>query len=135
MTTNPYAPYPAHTAAYIEPRYGWSLHLDMEHCDSAALDDSAIIRGWVGDLVKRIGMIPFGEPTIQHFGHADPVTAGYTLVQLIETSSIVAHFSPFLLTLHLDLFSCREFDPATVIELTEEMFGGDSGHATLLPRG
>lgn len=41
-------------------------------------------------LVKDIDMVPYGGPQVVHFGSGNK--AGYTLVQLIETSNITAHF-------------------------------------------
>lgn len=126
-------------------RYGWSLVLDIENCDALAIDSARAIRSWlrgygvdeVGGLVERLGMVPHGEPYIETFAHDNPVTAGYTAVQLIETSSITAHFSPHLRTAHIDVFSCRWFKPTVALDWTLEVFGTESSHgrATFLPRG
>ena len=42
-------------------------------------------------LVQAIGMRPYGEPVIEHFATHSHDAAGFTLVQLIETSNICAH--------------------------------------------
>jgi S-adenosylmethionine/arginine decarboxylase-like enzyme len=129
----------------VQPRYGYHLVLDIEDCDPRKIDDARAIRSWlrgcgvdeVGGLVEHIGMVAHGDPIIESFAHDNPVTAGYTAVQLIETSSITAHFSPHLRTAHIDVFSCRAFDPVAVIDFTVKVFGtADShGRATFLPRG
>ena len=117
------------------PRYGWMLTLDMHECDPLLIEDGTVLRTWVRDLVTKIGMTAFGVPIVRHFGHGDPVTSGYTVIQLIETSSITAHFSPHLRTAHIDVFSCKLFDPITVIAHTEQRLGGHGGFASFTPRG
>ena len=57
-------------------------------------------------------MVPYGEPQIVLFGEGDK--RGYTLVQLIETSNIIAHFVEAHNDIHLDTFSCKKFNPKTV---------------------
>lgn len=125
-------------------RYGYHLVLDIEECDPGLIDNPHVIRAWLRGaangapgLVQRIDMVPHGEPHIETFAHDDPVTAGYTAVQLIQTSSITAHFSPYLRTAHVDVLSCRWFPPAVALACTLEFFGTprSRGHATFLPRG
>lgn len=125
--------YSPHTAA--EPTYGWHLVLDLHNCDPSLINNSEALRYWVTDLVKGIDMVPHGDPVIDYIRRPDPVTSGFTVVQLIETSSITAHLSPHLRTAHVDVFSCRVFDPAAVVRHTEKRFGGSGGHLAFLPRG
>lgn len=128
------AGYDPHCMVTEEPRYGWHLVLDLHGC-SRDLENGAILREWVTNLVQHIGMKAYGPPVVDHFGHGDPVTSGYTVVQLIETSSITAHLSPHLGTAHIDVFSCRWFDPVAAIEFCESRLGGGPGRASFLPRG
>ena len=65
-------------------------------------------------------MVPFGEPQIQHFGSGNK--AGYTLVQLIETSNITAHFVEETDDLYLDVFSCKHFEPQDVAGMVSLYF-------------
>ena len=71
--------------------------------------------------VNDIDMKAYGEPMIIHFGTEDK--QGYTLVQLIETSNIAAHFVEETSTAYFDVFSCKPFDPLVVIRLVKEYFG------------
>jgi hypothetical protein len=64
------------------------------------------------DLVRRIDMVPYGEPQVVKFGSGNK--EGYTLVQLIETSNITAHFVEETNDMYLDVFSCKPFQPADV---------------------
>jgi len=71
-------------------------------------------------LVRDIDMVAYGEPQLQHFGSGNK--AGYTLVQLIETSNICAHFVEETDDIYLDVFSCKTFDPKIVEKLVHEYF-------------
>ena len=73
-------------------------------------------------FVHDIDMKAFGEPTIEHFATHDPNKAGFSMVQLIETSNICAHFVNELNEVYLDVFSCKSFDPEIVVNLVKQFF-------------
>ena len=100
--------------------WGYHLMLDCAGCDPYAIKDYDTIYKFTKQLVKDIDMIAYGEPQIVKFGSGDK--AGYTLVQLIETSNICAHFVDENDTIYLDVFSCKQFDPNTVQKLVREYF-------------
>jgi S-adenosylmethionine decarboxylase len=104
--------------------FGMELVLDIDACDLGALTDHDGLVQFAGDLVELLKMRAYGDPIIEHFGHDDPRTSGFTLVQLIETSSIVGHFSDELRRAHLNIFSCRAFDPDEAAQFCAERFGG-----------
>lgn len=104
------------------PSWGKHLVVDASGCTEAINDKDTIIK-FTKQLVKDIDMVAFGEPQVEWFADHDPNKAGYTLVQLIETSAIVIHFVPQTWTLHCDVFSCKDFDSETVIGLLREYFG------------
>jgi len=76
----------------------------------------------------------YGEPIIPHFGHEDPITAGYSMVQLIETSSITGHFSEHKRTAYINIFSCAWFDAEKVTQFTQEYFDAHRADAHLIKR-
>lgn len=78
-------------------------------------------------------MVPYGKPQIVHFGTGNK--AGYTLVQLIETSNIVAHFVEEYNDLYLDVFSCKEFNPDTVESIVRDYFRPGAVSCQVLERG
>lgn len=84
------------------------------------------------ELVKKIDMVAYGNPFLQHFGTGDK--AGFTLVQLIETSNITAHFVDETNDIYLDVFSCKEYDPSIVIEVAKKYFSPKNVHLTILER-
>ncbi len=83
-------------------------------------------------LVKGIDMKAYGEPQIVRFGEGDKW--GYTLVQLIETSNIMAHFVEETNDIYLDVFSCKDFAPETVEKIVQEYFKPESIDTTVLVR-
>jgi S-adenosylmethionine/arginine decarboxylase-like enzyme len=104
----------------------WGYHtiLDASGCDPESITSYDNIYNFVKDLVKEIDMVAYGEPQIVNFGSGNK--AGYTLVQLIETSNICAHFVPDDLKggngMYLDVFSCKPYDPETVVKVAQKWF-------------
>jgi S-adenosylmethionine/arginine decarboxylase-like enzyme len=104
------------------PSWGKHLVVDASGCTEAINDKDTIVK-FTKQLVQDIDMVAFGEPQVEWFADHDPNKAGYTLVQLIETSAIVIHFVPQTWSLHADIFSCKDFESETVIGLLREYFG------------
>jgi len=104
------------------PKKMWGYHLtvDAGNCDPEALRSKATIAKFIKELVPKIGMVPYGKPQIIKFGTGH--TQGYTLVQLIETSDITAHFSEGSNEIYLDVFSCKTFDPKDAIAVFNKYF-------------
>ena len=101
--------------------WGYHLMLDCSGCDKHAIADYQTVHDFAKQLVKDIDMIAYGEPQIVDFGKGDK--AGFTLVQLIETSNICAHFTNDNGAMYLDVFSCKTFDPNVVIAAVKKHFG------------
>jgi S-adenosylmethionine/arginine decarboxylase-like enzyme len=95
--------------------------LDCSGCDHDAITDRDTIYHFTKKLVKDIDMVAYGEPQIVKFGSGNK--AGYTLVQLIETSNICAHFVDEDDTMYLDVFSCKPYDQQVVEDLVRKFFG------------
>jgi len=100
--------------------WGYHLMLDCSKCLSAPIRCSFNINTFAKTLVKRIDMVPYGEPQVVRFGSGDK--AGYTLVQLIETSNITAHFCEETNDMYLDVFSCKPFNPTDVEAVVNDYF-------------
>ena len=67
-------------------------------------------------------MEPIGEPRIEYTAAEFPDKAGFTVVQVIVTSSIVAHFVDSLDQIYLDVFSCKDFNPEVVERSVRDSF-------------
>ena len=102
--------------------WGYHLILDCKSGDKKLISDKQNIKNFVVELVDRINMVSFGEPIVEHFASHDGKKAGFSLVQLIETSSIVGHFIDSSGNFYLDVFSCKEFEIEKVTECVDEFF-------------
>lgn len=115
--------------------YGQELIMNLYDCDLATISSGEEIKKFVLDLCDNvIKMKRYGEPLIPHFGLESPITAGYSLVQLIETSSITAHFSEFKKSVYLNVFSCKWFDPEKTTQYCQEFFGAKRADSHLIKR-
>lgn len=114
--------------------FGMELIVDLYQVDAATIRNKEFIERFAVRLVNLIGMKAFGPPQVVHFGHADPVTSGYTLVQLIETSSITAHFSEGNNTAHINVFSCQWFEAMLVMHWIVNYFGATRVRYRVIPR-
>ena len=101
--------------------FGYELILDLIKCNSNIKKEDKL-KKYVKKLCKKIEMKAYGEPILEYFGLEDEKTKGFTIVQLIETSSIVGHFSEAWKTAHINVFSCKYFDQEAATEFTEKFF-------------
>ena len=100
--------------------WGKHLVLDCSSCDLGAVRDANAIRDFCEDLVATIGMVAYGEPVLAHFATHLPEAAGYSLVQLIETSAVTGHFCDASGDAYLDVFSCKDFDAEVAVAVVEK---------------
>lgn len=115
---------PPYVKNRLETVYGWKLYLEVEGCDLDVTDSREKCEEFIKQLCKKIDMKPFGPFQYHDFGHAKSKTSGPSIVQLIETSSIVAHISNWWDgTMFIDIWTCKEFDPSVAIDFTREFFG------------
>ena len=100
--------------------WGYHLVLDCYAGKKELITSGENITAFAKELVKRIQMKAFGEPQVIHFGEDDKL--GYTLVQLIETSNICGHFCDDTGNFYIDVFSCKPYENAVVIETVKQFF-------------
>jgi S-adenosylmethionine/arginine decarboxylase-like enzyme len=105
--------------------WGQSAIVNVKACEINRARDPVYIRDFVKQLVKEIDMIPHGEPQVVHFAD-NTEKAGWTVIQLITTSSIVGHFLDINGDLYLDVFSCKSFEPATVRKVIDDFFSPEN---------
>lgn len=101
-------------------RWGYMLSLDIAKCYAPSIRCPNHIAVFTKSLVKEIDMKAYGKPLIVHFG--DGNKSGYTLVQLIETSNITAHFCEESNDAYIDIFSCKEFDKEIAKDVVSKFF-------------
>lgn len=114
--------------------WGYHLMLDCAGCDHLAISTRENIYNFTKEIVNRINMTAFGEPTIEYLATHDPTKAGYSMIQLIETSNICAHFVDNDNTMYLDVFSCKPFSNDVVVDTVKEFFGAKEIRINYLTR-
>ncbi|MBU0469087.1 MAG: S-adenosylmethionine decarboxylase [Candidatus Omnitrophica bacterium] len=105
--------------------WGIASSIDIYDCDPQTIRSEEKIKEFVVKLCDLIEMKRFGETKVVHFGEDERV-AGFSMVQLIETSLISAHFANMTETVYLDVFSCKAYDVNIVEEFSKKFFGGKS---------
>ena len=110
--------------------WGIASSIDIYNCDPAKIRDAELIRRFVVELCDLIEMKRFGETQVVHFGEDEKV-AGYSMVQLIETSLISAHFANLTNAVYLDVFSCKPYLPERVQDFAENFFQGTHSHLNI----
>jgi S-adenosylmethionine/arginine decarboxylase-like enzyme len=101
--------------------WGYHLMIDAAGCVPQSIRCSSNINAFAKRLVDKIDMVAFGDPQIVMFGSGNK--KGYTLVQLIETSNITAHFCEETNDVYIDVFSCKPFETKDVMEVVDHSFG------------
>lgn len=112
--------------------WGWELVCDLGKCDLECIKNAENIKNFAIELVREIDMKAFGEPVVVHFG--DGNKEGYTLVQLIETSNITAHFSNDTASAYVNVFSCKPFEKEVVKDVLQKYFKPHFINTTLIDR-
>ncbi|MBZ0167086.1 MAG: S-adenosylmethionine decarboxylase [Candidatus Omnitrophica bacterium] len=103
--------------------WGIASSFDIYDCNPSTIRDAEKIREFVVQLCELIEMKRFGETQVVHFGEDEKV-AGFSMVQLIETSLISAHFANLTNTVYLDVFSCKPYDIQIVERFAQSFFSG-----------
>jgi len=111
--------------------WGMSTAVDLHNCEPLAIRSREHIKHYVTELCELIAMRRFGECQIVHFGEGR--VAGYSMLQLIETSLISGHFANDTNAAYLDIFSCKPYDAAVVEAFSRRFFGASDAvaHTTL----
>jgi S-adenosylmethionine decarboxylase len=112
--------------------WGQHLALDFAGCNIKKIKDKKHVEKFAKELVKKIKMVAYGEPQVINFGSGDK--AGFTLIQLIETSNIAAHFCNDTGDVYLDVFSCKKFNTSKVIKTFNKYFGSKDYKLRVFPR-
>ncbi|MCM8820112.1 MAG: S-adenosylmethionine decarboxylase, partial [Candidatus Omnitrophica bacterium] len=114
--------------------FGYELIMDLFDCDQNIITSKKKLQLYVDRLCKLIKMKKFGKTLIPLFGANKPHTKGYSLVQLIETSSITGHFSELWKTAYINIFSCKTFNHKLAEEFTKKFFGAKKIKSRFLTR-
>jgi len=113
--------------------WGIASAIDIYDCNPQKIRDAAYIKSFVVQLCELIDMKRFGETRVVHFGEDEKV-AGFSMVQLIETSLISAHFANKTNHTYIDIFSCKYYNPDVVEVFSKEFFEATDCTTTVLLR-
>lgn len=119
--------------------YGYELILDLHECDPDTFNRGSI-NMFFTELCDVIDM----EKCEVHFWddvgvpleeqQTEPHTKGTSAVCFILTSTIVIHTLDILKTVHVNIFSCKYYDPNTAAEFTRKWFRGEIRNSTFIER-
>src|SRR5689334_21403155 len=108
---------------------GRATSVDLQERLPDTIQDRKHIEAYVIALCDLIGMKRYGECQIVHFGEGR--VAGYSMIQLIETSLISRHFANDTNRAYLDIFSCKGYDPKIVEAFSKQFFGARTSTSSM----
>ncbi len=114
--------------------WGLDLAINLQNCDLGVIQSEEHLTIYLVEICDLMKMNRVGDP---QFTYLSPTIAlaGYTVVQLIETSSIIIHLCDQPQSAYFNLFSCREFNPVIVTKNTMQFFKTEECVSTALYRG
>ena len=102
--------------------WGYHLIVDCSKCDKKKVKDLNHIKKFIDSVVKTCKMKKLGNLKVENLQDGDKKLYGYSVVQLIHTSSIVCHLMDLTGDVYIDIFSCKEFDIDKVIYVINTFF-------------
>jgi len=106
--------------------------INLYQCNENKIKDKKQIKKFIGQLCRIIEMKRFGKSIIKRFGKGK--LRGYSVIQLIETSSITIHFDEIENRAFIDIFSCKKFDEKKAEEFSREFFKAEKSKIKTLFR-
>ena len=102
--------------------YGKELTLDLYDCDPKIIRSKKKILEYSNKLCDLMKVKKYGKPIIERFALHLDYAAGYSLVQLIESSLVSGHFSELWNGAYINIFSCKDFDDKKAAAFTKKFF-------------
>jgi S-adenosylmethionine/arginine decarboxylase-like enzyme len=104
--------------------WGISSTIDLHGCKIELLKDPNVIKKFVKELCAVLKMKRRGPLRIDRFGHGK--LEGWSIMQFIETSSIVIHFDENDERVFIDVFSCKNYNPKKISVFSKKFFEAKS---------
>ena len=114
--------------------WGLLTSIDLFDCNPEILRSEEKIRKFVNELCELIDMKKFGDCIVVNFGEDERV-AGFSMVQLIETSCISGHFANQSNSIYIDIFSCKFYDQDKAAKFTKNFFEAKEVKFNVILRG
>ena len=106
--------------------FGYHLLCRLDRCALITMSEDAVMRFGL-ELAAKIGMRVHSShklsPQAEYFG-GEPRVAEVTAVIPLDTSSIVIHAQDLARVVHLEVWSCKKFEPDVVLDEARATFGG-----------
>jgi len=61
------------------------------------------------------------------YNNEDNENGGYSIIQLLKSAIISAHFVNLTNAIYLDMFNFKEYEPTIIMAFTQDFFKGDNG--------
>jgi len=114
--------------------FGKELILDLYDCNPRTIRSKKRILEYSTRICDLIKVKKYGKPIIERFAlHLDHA-AGYSLVQLIESSLVSGHFSELWNRAYINIFSCKDFNGNEAAAFTKKFFNAKKIKRTILIR-
>lgn len=101
------------------------------------LNDEDYLKYFIADVLKASDMTAWGDPVLMRLreedGHPKHLS-GYSIVQLIHTSSLTVHICDETKQLYFDLFSCKPFKNEDIVIVLKNYFDPKSIKVSYLTR-
>lgn len=103
---------------------------DPEH-----LADENVVRAVLDQYPEELGMTKIAPPQVVRYRGAKPEDWGVSGYVLIAESHISLHTFPERCLIWVDVFSCKSFDAAPIVEDLKRRFRLREMHVSMLERG
>ena len=111
------------------------LVVDGYGTDPDKLKDEDLIRRFLDEYPAKIGMTKMAPPQVYTYHGQRPEDWGISGFVLIAESHISVHTFPDRGYVNIDIFSCKEFDPAVSLEDVKATFSLPEVRVWTLQRG
>ncbi len=103
--------------------------------DPEQLADENVVRAILDLYPDEMGMTKIAPPTVVRYRGSKPEDWGVSGYVMIDESHIALHTFPERRMIWADIFSCKEFDAAPVVDDMRRRFGLREMQVSILQRG
>ena len=115
-------------------KFGQELILNLYGCNLKKIATKEEILRYVDELCNLIDMEKYGKPFIERFAEHSQIAAGFSVAQMITTSLVSGHFSDYLRSAYINIFSCKDFNVEKAAEFTRQFFEAENMTIQVLQR-
>ena len=111
------------------------LAVDGHHADPEKLKDTDLVHRFLDEYPDAIGMTKVVPPQVYTYHGRTPEDWGVSGFVIIAESHISVHTFPERQYINIDIFSCKDFDATSSLEVVKRTFGLSEVQAWTLDRG